>query len=156
VSPAKLDFEQHHLLLNENKHEFSCHFENRLFDRDTLFVYYYTINFLFVLKAYSNFTKMRIKKFREECRPKLKSDMTKYLNNRYIIFRKELSTQESEEFVKENFRELCGKMFSYDIGDEARVLLIAFEKRSDETSEENEYFNMQDKFEKHNNYFVTS
>ena len=155
VRPENFNFEQHNLLLNESERKVSYHFENRLFDRDTLFVYYYTINFLFALKAYSSFTKIRINKFREECRPKLKSDMTKYLNSRYIIFRKELPIQEAEEFVKENFRELCGKMFSYDIGDETRVLLIAFERRNDKKRAANEYFNAQDKFEKQNDYFVT-
>jgi hypothetical protein len=50
------------------------HFENRLFDRDTLFVQSYNINFLFVLSSYltnnstlkTNFKKDTQKKFREK------------------------------------------------------------------------------------------
>src|SRR5690606_24137393 len=44
----------------------SFHFENRLFDRDTLFVHQYKINFLYVLKSYTQFGNQTIEKFRTE------------------------------------------------------------------------------------------
>jgi hypothetical protein len=43
----------------------SHHFEDRLFDRDTLFVHQYEINFLYVLKSYTQLGINTIEKFRK-------------------------------------------------------------------------------------------
>lgn len=65
--------------------ETSWHFEDRLFDRDTLFVHYYDINFLFVLKAYSQINSMKLKEFRQKCRDKFRATLIEYLNNNYTF-----------------------------------------------------------------------
>ena len=54
------NFDEH---LIEKKTELpikSYHFKERLFDRDTLFVHQYKINFLYVLKAYTSFNTIQI------------------------------------------------------------------------------------------------
>ena len=44
----------------------SFHFEDRLFDRDTLFVHQYRINFLYVLKSYTQVSSRTIENFRKK------------------------------------------------------------------------------------------
>ncbi len=56
----------------------SFHFADRLFDRDTLFVHQYKINFLYVLKAYSQFGNMTIEKFRRETKDKFRNNFINF------------------------------------------------------------------------------
>ncbi len=44
-----------HSIVKKGKPIISYHFKERLFDRDTLFVHQYQINFLYVLKSYTSF-----------------------------------------------------------------------------------------------------
>src|SRR5690606_37404144 len=56
------DFDSIHLNpIPGKKIEQNSHFEERLFDSDTLFIKYYEINFLFVLYAYSNYSEEMIR-----------------------------------------------------------------------------------------------
>lgn len=92
--------------------EISYHFENRLFDRDTLFVHYYDINFLFVLKSYSQINSMRLKEFREKCKNKFRNTLIEYLNKKYTFSEKIFEdSNELEEYVNNYFRELIGKVY---------------------------------------------
>jgi len=92
--------------------EVSYHFENRLFDRDTLFVHYYDINFLFVLKSYSQINSMRLKEFREKCKNKFRNTLIEYLNEKYTFLEKIFeNSNELEEYVNNHFRELVGKVY---------------------------------------------
>ena len=49
-----LDYQNSIQKSDKNKQEFhSVHFDNRLYDRDTLLVYYYDVNFLFIISLYA-------------------------------------------------------------------------------------------------------
>ncbi|WP_252970953.1 hypothetical protein [Aliarcobacter cryaerophilus] len=61
----------------------SYHFPERLFDRDTLFVHHYNINFLFVLKSYTIFNSFEIEAFRKECKDKFRENFISYLTKEY-------------------------------------------------------------------------
>ncbi|HIP33896.1 MAG TPA: LlaJI family restriction endonuclease [Bacteroidia bacterium] len=92
--------------------EISYHFENRLFDRDTLFVHYYDINFLFVLKSYSQINSMRLKEFREKYKNKFRNTLIEYLNEKYTFSEKIFEkSDELEKYVNSHFRELAGKVY---------------------------------------------
>jgi len=92
--------------------EVSYHFENRLFDRDTLFVHYYDINFLFVLKSYSQINSMRLKEFREECKTKFRTTLIQYLNQKYFFSEQTFEDEEKlRAFVNRNFKNLIGKIY---------------------------------------------
>ncbi|WP_417889209.1 hypothetical protein [Xanthomarina gelatinilytica] len=90
----------------------SFHFADRLFDRDTLFVHQYKINFLYVLKAYSQFGNMTIEKFRRETKDKFRNNFIKFFSNKKSEFEfYEYEKQDFETFVEKYFRKINGKTF---------------------------------------------
>ncbi|MEV9601326.1 hypothetical protein [Aliarcobacter butzleri] len=93
--------------------EISYHFENRLFDRDTLFVHYYDINFLYVLKSYSQINSIKLQEFKEKCKKKFRMTLIDYLNKNYNFYKKSFTNQnEAKNFVDKYFREYLGKIYS--------------------------------------------
>lgn len=93
----------------------SYHFEDRLFDRDTLFVHQYKINFLFVLKAYTNFNESEINIFRDDVKSRFRKHFLKFFNNNedcgFEFYECNKTPHEYELFVEENFKKLNGKCF---------------------------------------------
>ncbi|CAL2109797.1 conserved protein of unknown function [Tenacibaculum sp. 190130A14a] len=91
----------------------SFHFKERLFDRDTLFVHQYKINFLYVLKSYSQFSNQTIEKFRTETKLVFRNNFINFLANpsksefQFFEYRKD----NIEAFVDDNFRKINGKTF---------------------------------------------
>lgn len=90
----------------------SFHFAERLFDRDTLFVHQYKINFLYVLKAYSQFGNMTVEKFRRETKDMFRNNFIEFFSNKKSEFEfYEYEKQDFEFFVEKNFRKINGKTF---------------------------------------------
>ncbi|WP_417857788.1 hypothetical protein [Xanthomarina gelatinilytica] len=91
----------------------SFHFANRLFDRDTLFVHQYKINFLYVLKAYSQFGNQTIEEFRKETKLMFRNNFIDFFSNQsksdFQLF--EYQKNDFENFVENNFRLINGKCF---------------------------------------------
>jgi len=112
-----LDVENPNLILDITRGkkgiESSSHFKNRLFDRDTLFVHYYKINFLYVLKAYSEKNQTKLDKFKNDCKRHFRTDIINYLNNSsYKFYYKEFETAELLiQFVSQNFKLLNGRCY---------------------------------------------
>lgn len=92
----------------------SYHFKHRLFDRDTLFVHQYKINFLFVLKAYVTFKSSAIDTFRNHTRELFRKEFVKYFSSEgksgYMLYRY-IEGGPVENFVNSNFRKLNGKVY---------------------------------------------
>lgn len=93
----------------------SYHFKDRLFDRDTLFVHQYKINFLYVLKSYTTFNAGEIEKFRTDTRKKFRENFLQFFNDSekcgYEFYQSELPKEQHQDFVTNNFRLLNGKCF---------------------------------------------
>ena len=91
----------------------SYHFENRLFDRDTLFVHQYKINFLYVLKSYTQFGNQTIDKFRTETKTMFRNNFVDFFSNKdkskFELY--EYQQENIEDFIETNFRLLNGKCF---------------------------------------------
>ncbi len=91
----------------------SFHFKERLFDRDTLFVHQYKINFLYVLKAYSQFGNQTIGEFRKETKLMFRNNFIDFFSNNsksdFQLF--EYQKNDFENFVENNFRLINGKCF---------------------------------------------
>lgn len=111
----------------------SYHFENRLFDRDTLILQTYNINFLFVLACYVQGAGERTQEIRRAFRENIKV----VLKNQYKFYA--MTPRESinaEEFLKENFQQLLGKVFApYNIDGTQEYYSLALdndEKYNDE------------------------
>jgi len=99
------------LIENDQIIPVNAHFKNRPFDRDTLVLQAYNINFLFVLASYVNNSdnegvKLRIHiKFRE--------DIINVYNSKYDFF-KVTPSGSLKAFVDAHFEEYLGKMYHSD------------------------------------------
>lgn len=106
-----------------NKGEMDCnyHFTNRLFDRDTLLVLTYDINFLYVLSAYvqSHGTSDSVNNF---LRKRFRDDIVEAFEKTYDFYRlTPLNGLSNEEFIEKYFRKLIGKIYCTNDG----MLLLA-------------------------------
>lgn len=113
---------------------------NRLFDRDTLFLEKYYINFLFVLDAYIHADAYKNKKFKEKAKEKFRNDFIAHLNRQYHFYLlRVLPSYELEEAVNLHFKSLNGKIY-LPIGDfdkNTQYVLMAFENsQKSQTDEE--------------------
>lgn len=103
------------------------HFKDRLFDRDTLILQTYNINFLFVLNTYIANNQAQKEKFKDSVRNLFRKKIVEFLEKKYVFY--EVKPMKSlEGFVEQNFKFLAGKMYRPS-GWEDR-LLLAFEKSS--------------------------
>lgn len=120
-----------HKLTRYQEDEKKCsnkHFENRLFDRDTLLVLTYEINFLYVLSAYvlshgygSSTDSFLRERFRE--------DVIQAFEELYHFYElwPEASVEEKEAFVEKHFKRLLGKIYQT----EDETLILALKKQDD-------------------------
>ena len=108
------DFDTHGLVQNiEKGTEKNAHFKERLFDRDTLFINYYEINFLFVLNSYTNYSADRISETRQLFRNTFKTHFISYFKNHsgFNFYEFSFNTeQELKEFVDSEFRYIIGRV----------------------------------------------
>ena len=112
------------------------HFNNRLFDRDTLLVFHYDVNFLYVVSLYARHNEHQKFSWKNRVRKMFRDEIQKMLDERYEFYR--LTPKEGtqvEEFVSRHFRMLIGKIFSPTKGND--YLILALEKKnSDEKQKE--------------------
>lgn len=108
--------------------DYSRHFDNRLFDRDTLWLSHFSVNFLYILSLYAAANEGAKKQFRDAARARFRAAIIKLLDAEYYFYAFTGSTDEIEPFVDAHFRELSGKMFHFD-----DTLILALEKGEDDT-----------------------
>lgn len=114
-----LDYKTHRLdYYNEDiKPKCSFHFSERLFDRDTLFVHEYKINFLFVLHSYCTKSVSNLLSFRNETKVFFRDRLKSYFKNDQMSgfefkIKRFNNSQDLENYMKANFRVLIGKVIS--------------------------------------------
>lgn len=104
------------------------HFENRLFDRDTLFVQSYDINFLFVLSAYISRNSTLKNNFKKDTQKHFRNKLVEYIDDNYDFYiAKPQSPLNSNDFITKHFKLLNGKIYKPSQLDEE--LIFAFEKK---------------------------
>lgn len=121
------DFDFSKSYLNETgKPIMQFHFENRLFDRDTLFVQSYNINFLFVLSAYLSRNSTLKNNFKKDTQKIFREKLVAFINGKYQFYKVKPI---EENFIYKHFKLLNGKV--YKPSQLENELIIAFEKGSD-------------------------
>ena len=110
---------------NKSKNQFiNYHFSNRLFDRDTLILNTYNINFLYVLAKFVEGEDIVLKK---EIHDKFRKDIIRRFNSFYSFYK--LTPKDNKDLtslVDKHFRRLHGKIIRpYD---ECEYLVLALEK----------------------------
>lgn len=113
-----------HSIIKIEKPITSYHFQDRLFDRDTLFVHQYKINFLFVLKSYTTISNLAILKFRSEIKENFRDHFSSFFNDSdacgFELYESNYSEIEFKPFIESNFKQLNGKCF---VTNDNRLLL---------------------------------
>ena len=94
----------------------NIHFANRLFDRDTLILTHYDVNFLYVLKLYAQNDSCIKSDWKREVRGIFQAKIREILSKRFkfhaIMPHDGVTKVEAEAFLRENFRKTLGKVFA--------------------------------------------
>lgn len=148
-----LSFDDKEIKAQENGVQLNRQFENRLFDRDTLLLCHYDVNFLYIASLYGRNNKSAQSSWREYVRKEFRSRIQDSLNRLYTF--RVLQPREGMDcyrFIQDNFHLLNGKVYrpkadgNYLIlavmnGDEPKLwknLGIGIEKISREIQSSNE------------------
>jgi hypothetical protein len=84
------------------------HFDNRLFDRDTLFVQSYNINFLFVLSSYLSNNSTLKTNFKKDIHKKFREKLVSFINDKYHFY---ILEPNDNLFIEKHFKLLNGKVY---------------------------------------------
>ena len=107
-----------------NKHK-KTHFSNRLFDRDTLLLFHYDVNFLFVLSMYARDNAMQKKVWKEEIRDKFRSEVQDWLKDDYDFYAmKARPGVDAKAYFSTHFRDILGKAYCPFINEEIFSLAL--------------------------------
>lgn len=88
-------------------------FKNRLFDRDTLLLFHYDVNFLFVLSLYARDNAVQKADWKEKVRNKFRKEIQDWLQVDYNFYAiKAHPDVNGEEYIKDHFKELLGKVYT--------------------------------------------
>ena len=159
--PDDLKYGEDRLALHDGAREYrNFHFENRLFDRDTLILSHYDVNFLYVVKLYAQNDAGMKAGWRAKVRNEFRTHIRNLLKERFSFYAMmpydELSDEDATRFLRDNFRTTLGKVYSpYPRINGKKVYSLAlenpssmmrdggiseegFEKRKQRVSQENE------------------
>lgn len=114
----------------ENNTFLSRHFENRLFDRDTLLVYHYDVNFLYVISLYARENKYQKAQWKLNVRKLFRKKIQDALEEKYKFYAMTPKPGlNHEKYLRENFQELLGKV--YRPFDDTNYLSLALDQKKD-------------------------
>ena len=107
-----LSFEDAQLEPQANGIQFNRQFENRLFDRDTLLLCHYDVNFLYIVSLYGQANKSKQATWREYVRKEFRKKIQDTFNQLYT-FRtiQPRDGMDCYRFLKESFSQLNGKLY---------------------------------------------
>ncbi len=89
------------------------HFYNRIFDRDTLLLFHYNVNFLYVLSLYARNNTQQKANWKEKVREQFRREIQKSLNDKFDFYAmRALPDVNIETYIKEHFQEVLGKMYA--------------------------------------------
>lgn len=116
----------------KNKSFSSLHFKNRLFDRDTLLVCHYDVNFLYVVSLYARNNTAQKAQWKNKVRKMFREEIQKMLKEQYDFYAMEARPHvDGITYIRDHFKEIVGKLYSpYD--DKHKILSLALEKNDPE------------------------
>lgn len=127
-----LSFEDAQLVEQANGVQFNRQFENRLFDRDTLLLCHYDVNFLYIVSLYGRANKSKQATWRDYVRKNFRQKIQETFNKLYT-FRtiQPRAGKDCYQFLKENFSQLNGKL--YRSKSNKNYLVLALMRGDDES-----------------------
>ena len=108
----------------------NIHFENRLFDRDTLLISHYDVNFLFVVSLYARNNSYRKKEWRKKVHEMFRKEIQSELNGKYMFYAmRPKEGVDVKKYISENFKDILGKVYApYNYNDDYSILVLALDK----------------------------
>lgn len=120
----------------KNRHK-QVQFNNRLFDRDTLLLFHYDVNFLFVLSLYARNNTGQKEQWKQKIRERFRSEIQEWLQKDYDFYAMKAHPDvNGEEYIKNHFKELLGKVYTPFAED--NVYSLALDTTNDKNIAENE------------------
>lgn len=108
-------------------------FNNRLFDRDTLWISHYDISFMTILFLYGRGNEYEKRSYKEKARELFRQEVIKTLTENYDFYKLVPPPNKSlKQLVDENFRDLLGKIYCPRGCD---YLILALQKEDDKNKE---------------------
>ena len=135
IKSDTLDFDTPSFSASENQPKRNKHFEDRLFDRDTLLLREYEINLIFLIAAYGSYEDH----WATSIRTTIREDMIQFLTDTYDFFKIQpkdipVTTPTGQlfdiPFLNYFHNLLAGKV--YKESDDSTDLILAFEKKTEQ------------------------
>lgn len=118
----------------KNKYFTSDQFSNRLFDRDTLLVCHYDVNFLFVVSLYALNNKFKKASWKKKVRGIFREEIQKMLQTNYQFYAmRALPNEDGKHYIKTHFQEVLGKMYTPYA--DTNYYSLALDKQDEENNE---------------------
>ena len=92
--------------------EIKFQFADRLFDRDTMLLSRYNVNFLFVVSLYARDRQAETNAWKEEVRKQFRTEIRKVLESEYSFYPMRSRGVMLDDYMTQNFRQLNGKVFT--------------------------------------------
>ena len=97
----------------KNKYFTSDQFSNRLFDRDTLLVCHYDVNFLYVVSLYALNNRSKKETWKKKVRAIFREEIQKMLQERYQFYAMTAHPDENGlRYIRAHFQDILGKMYT--------------------------------------------
>ena len=99
----------------ERRHPYfvSRQFENRLFDRDTLLVFHYDVNFLYVVSLYARDNAGQKVAWRNKVRDIFREKIQEILGKQYQFYAmRQHPDVDGVKYIREHFKQLLGKVYT--------------------------------------------
>ena len=117
-----------------NKYFTSDQFNNRLFDRDTLLVCHYDVNFLFVVSLYALNNKFKKTSWKKKVRGIFRDEIQKLLQSNYQFYAMTAHPDEDgRKYIRTHFQDVLGKM--YTPFNETNYFSLALDKNDEANNE---------------------
>jgi hypothetical protein len=91
----------------------NSHFENRLFDRDTLLICHYDVNFLYVIALYARNNSLQKDAWKKDVRNIFRKEIQRMLDEKYSFYAMQAHPNvNAHHYLKEHFQQTLGKIFT--------------------------------------------
>lgn len=109
----------------------SLQFKNRLFDRDTLLVCHYDVNFLFVVALYARNNMSQKAAWKDKVRRMFRKEIQQMLEEQYDFYAMEARPHvDGATYIREHFKDVVGKVYTPFGGHD--ILSLALDKSDPE------------------------
>ena len=96
----------------KNKHK-NVQFMNRLFDRDTMLLFHYDVNFLYVLSLYARDNVSQKAAWKSRIRDRFRSEIQEWLQKDYDFYAMRAKPGvDDAAYIKTHFQQVLGKMYA--------------------------------------------